>query len=239
MNIAYTWWIRDLHHYNSYIPTYKQKDLRSESGTSRESNILCFWLCSLFCRVCHRDISDRPLEICVVRSPVDECCNRARKMNPYEAKRNCSREKFRVRPHHAETLCDTSQSANGVKQAHRAFKGDLIGTKRPSEEILVVDTIVVSHPTFLFFTLPLEVCFHLVSILVCNCSRTMNATPLNYSGFIYLEFSEIRKLSDYYQGGRGEKTRGLKKIVGETSEFTFIVYKKFLQFNNVYEFKKI
>lgn len=164
MNIAYTWWIRDLHHYNSYIPTYKQKDLRSESGTSRESNILCFWLCSLFCRVCHRDISDRPLEICVVRSPVDECCNRARKMNPYEAKRNCSREKFRVRPHHAETLCDTSQSANGVKQAHRAFKGDLIGTKRPSEEILVVDTIVVSHPTFLFFTLPLEVCFHLVSI---------------------------------------------------------------------------
>lgn len=144
MNIAYTWWIRDLHHYNSYIPTYKQKDLRSESGTSRESNILCFWLCSLFCRVCHRDISDRPLEICVVRSPVDECCNRARKMNPYEAKRNCSREKFRVRPHHAETLCDTSQSANGVKQAHRAFKGDLIGTKRPSEEILVVDTIVVS-----------------------------------------------------------------------------------------------
>lgn len=162
MNIAYTWWIRDLHHYNSYIPTYKQKDLRSESGTSRESNILCFWLCSLFCRVCHRDISDRPLEICVVRSPVDECCNRARKMNPYEAKRNCSREKFRVRPHHAETLCDTSQSANGVKQAHRAFKGDLIGTKRPSEEILVVDTIVVSHPTFLFFTLSLEVCFHLV-----------------------------------------------------------------------------
>lgn len=227
----------------SYIPTYKQKDPRSESGTSRESNILCFWLCSLFCRVCHReDISDRPPEICIVRSPVDECCNRARKMNPYEAKRNCSREKFRVEPlppSRGNAVRHFTQSANSVKQAHRAFKGDLIGTKRPSEEILVVDTTVVSHPTFLFFTLPLEVCFHLVSI-PCNCARTMNATPWTTLVLLSSNFlgSENRLLSDGEEEGR--KDEGIEEnSCGNYCEFTFIICKKFLLFNNVYEFEKI
>lgn len=132
-----------------------------------------------------------------------------------------------------------TQSANSVKQAHRAFKGDLIGTKRPSEEILVVDTTVVSHPTFLFFTLPLEVCFHLVSI-PCNCARTMNATPWTTLVLLSSNFlgSENRLLSDGEEEGR--KDEGIEEnSCGNYCEFTFIICKKFLLFNNVYEFEKI
>ena len=70
--------------FNSCIPTSISKRIR-EARVARIERAAFFAsdFARFFARVCHReDISDRPSEICVVGS-VDECCNRARKMNPY------------------------------------------------------------------------------------------------------------------------------------------------------------
>lgn len=172
----------------SYIPwRYKQKDLRSEIGTSREQHSLLLTLLAFFAVgfvierivpliVRWRSASPRP--------PSPECCNRAKKNE--SAKRNCSREKFRARPPSCGNVGATLHSRRtALNRRIKRFKGDLIGTKRPERrDSRLVDTTVVSHPTFLFFffTLPLEVCFHLVSI-PCNCARTMKRDTVNYSGF--------------------------------------------------------
>lgn len=67
-------------------------------------------------------------------------------------------------------------------------------------------------PLFFFFTLPLEVCFHLVSI-PCNCARTMKRDTVNYSGSLpssnFLG-SENRLLSGG-RGGKREKDKGIEK----------------------------
>lgn len=72
---------------------------------------------------------------------------------------------------------------------------------------------------FFYYTLPLEVCFHLVSI-PCNCARTMKRDTVNYSGSLpssnFLG-SENRLLSggrgrgEGEGGGEREKDKGIEK----------------------------